>query len=143
MLLVIGASIGVGAEGKSPDFRKVYWGMSKDNVRKIETESSIKTNDDNELVCGVSINGDHCILTYRFDSKNKLYEAEYAFMCTETYSEEFNKLKKMLSEKYGSPVNMTNNGILSWCYKNTGIELRTQSIRQFIYITYRNTNNGL
>lgn len=92
--------------GDSYDFRRVYWGMSKEQVKSTETEE-IAFEQQNILSYKSTIISLDCLIGYIF-TDNKLTRTKY--LITEEHTNEnsfisdFNTLKSALIEKYGEPA---------------------------------------
>ena len=88
-----------------PDFRNVNWGMTKEEVKQIETIKFEEEND-NMLIYSTRISNLDAILFYVFVG-NKLTKAGYLF--TEEHSndnlfiDDFKKIDALLIKKYGAP----------------------------------------
>lgn len=89
-----------------PDFRKVRWGMTREQVMAVETAPFNQEYPDH-LVYDEKVNGLKCCLIYVF-KKNVLVEASYLveerFVDDNRYLEEYNSLKGLLAKKYGAPL---------------------------------------
>jgi hypothetical protein len=95
-----------------PDFRKAYWGMTKEEVMQTETDkpSSIK---DNELVYKVTLAGLKAEAHFLF-TNNKLTSTNYASRSMrmgglvtsiyDQYYKDYETWKDALKVKYGTPV---------------------------------------
>lgn len=89
-----------------PDFRKVRWGMTREQVMAAETAPFNQEYPDH-LVYDEKVNGLKCCLIYVF-RKNVLVEASYLveerFVSDNRYLEEYDALKRLLVKKYGAPL---------------------------------------
>lgn len=89
-----------------PDFRKVVWGMSKEEVIGIEGTSIIEQTDD-YIAYNVEVNGLDMDLVYYFNGKDQLCAS--AYISNEKHSNQndyildYNELTDALTEKYGEP----------------------------------------
>jgi len=104
---------------KKPDFRQAHWGMSKDEVKQSETVE-LRTADRSEttletLVGTGSVAGMPCIIFYEF-AEDQLVSASYVIAgktaaglkrhtSDNSYLEDYETLKGILREKYGTPLN--------------------------------------
>jgi hypothetical protein len=119
------------------DFRNVNWGTSRQMVIKSESGNpfenklvEVNSNKFYRVRYDSILEGFKCRIIYFFDLQNKLYEACYAledsFEDQARYITETDNFIKMLSEKYGQPVNkkygMVSNSI-SWKSNNTSITI--------------------
>lgn len=97
-------------EEKGPDFRKAFWGMSQEEVKKLESERPIDEN--NEYVkYKDNLFGIDCSLAYLF-IKDKFYKGIYVFsepMNVHSkeidYLDDYDNIKSRLKEEYGKPKN--------------------------------------
>ena len=89
-----------------PDFRKINWGMTKDQVKKIET-AKFEQEDKGNLFYSTEVAGFKTALIYIFTG-NKLTRAGYIF--TQEHSnynlfiDDFKKIDTLLIKKYGTPA---------------------------------------
>ena len=91
----------------NPNFRKVKWGMSKDEVKSRENAGSIIHDKDNTLgYDDVTVAGLNTYVAYLFVD-DKLYRAVYIFderyVNNYKYIADYNTLKDILTSKYGAP----------------------------------------
>jgi len=87
------------------DFRKVRWGMSKDEVRNNETAGFIGETDD-ALLYKEKIGGLDSKLVYMFEDgklRNSAYKFENEYSDVEDYINDYEKLKDAYTKKYGEP----------------------------------------
>ena len=87
------------------DFRKTHWGMSKNEVRKNETTEFIGETDD-ALIYKEKIGGLDSKLVYMFKDgklRNSAYKFENKYSDVEDYINDYEKLKKAYTKKYGEP----------------------------------------
>jgi len=88
----------------SNDFRKVNWGMNKDEVKKAETMEIIQESDD-IIAYQTNLAGMQTLLIYIF-ADNKLTRAKYSIIDEHSnkndYISDFSKIKELLSKKYGN-----------------------------------------
>jgi len=88
------------------DFRKTNWGMSKEQVKATEDKKPDFEADD-RLFYNLKINGDDYICVYQF-LEDKLYSGSYRFtgkhVNKNLYIDDYKKLKKILTKKYGKPI---------------------------------------
>jgi hypothetical protein len=121
---------------KDYDFRKTNWGMSRQEVMKVEKTKPFDNRlveVDNEkfyrIIYESSAEGYKCNIIYFFDLKDKLYEGIYSFIdAFESQGQYISVVKnfiRILSEKYGQPVNRTSilTNKISWKANNTSITL--------------------
>lgn len=89
-----------------PDFRKVSWGMSKQQVRTIETASLFDEAED-ILVYTSNIAGLQCQIIFIF-AFDQLVRAKYSVIEQHShkniYIDDYDRLKSLLVEKYGNPI---------------------------------------
>jgi len=125
---------------KSPDYRNVYWGMSKSEVLKSEKATLIWDSDNEEdIELKVSIQSRYhlpvfpeecllyedrlysypCAIIYTFIN-NKLYDGEYriSHFDNEDASSVFDLLLSKYSEKYGKPNHSILSIGVSWIQSN-------------------------
>ncbi len=92
-------------ETKSGDFRSAKWGMSKEQVKKLESLPSIGENKNLLGYKGKIANLD-CQIAFQFIN-DTLYSAAYVItenhINNNDYISDFKKLKELLTEKYGQP----------------------------------------
>lgn len=92
-------------------FREATWGMSQEQIKKIETNDFIKK--DRGKTSGLDIlgykgqaGGLDCLIAYYF-TENQLVEGRYVFIEKHTnrnlYIMDFKNIKESLIEKYGKP----------------------------------------
>lgn len=101
-------------EGSSKkNFRMTHWGMSKEQVKKVESSEFIKEQKGLRVVKGLilliykdNIAGLDCFIAYYF-AENKLTRGRYLFKKKHSnknlYISDFNNVKKQLTNKYGKP----------------------------------------
>jgi len=103
-LILLFLSVGVLAE-KQADFRNTHWGMTKDEVTNIEGTTYVSQKD--TLCYRGTVNNKECAILYTFYF-GKLYLAGYLFFQTynnpNDYIDDYNKLKGLLTQKYGNPI---------------------------------------
>lgn len=92
---------------ENPNFRNTVWGMTKEDVKQLETLDIVDEND-NVLVCEpTSITNLNAVTVYMFDDFGKLYKAFYSFEENHTsenlYISDYNSIVKSLTQKYGEP----------------------------------------
>ncbi|MDF2512478.1 MAG: hypothetical protein K0S04_2344 [Herbinix sp.] len=89
-----------------PDFRKVKWGMTKEEVIDIEGTSIIEQSED-YILYNVEVMGLDMYLAYYFNEKDQVCAATYMSKEKHTnqndYILEYNQLIDALTEKYGEP----------------------------------------
>jgi len=97
-------------EEKKPDFRKAFWGMSQEEVKKLESEKPIDENSE-RLTYKDNLFGIDCSVAYLF-VKDKFYKGIYVFsepMNVHSremdYLNDYDNIKSKLKEKYGKPKN--------------------------------------
>ncbi|MCK4325552.1 hypothetical protein KAW55_02220, partial [bacterium] len=88
------------------DFRKISWGMNKEQVKKMETAKLINEDEDS-IAYQASVAGLDCAIFYKF-TQGKLVNAGYSITQAHSnkndYISDYNKLKKILTKKYGKPI---------------------------------------
>jgi hypothetical protein len=95
------------SQKSSPDFRKIKWGMSQEEVTSIEGSP-----DDIKLeyigYYGLTVAEIDVLLVYYFNGDDQLYKAIYASAEEHTnrndYITDFDNLSSALTEKYGDPL---------------------------------------
>jgi hypothetical protein len=90
------------------DFRQTHWGMSKTEVRAVETARPTADPDQEEyLLYRASVEGLNCLLGYVFVN-DQLVRAVYVIDQKHTdlidYLSDYQRLKQALSEQYGRPA---------------------------------------
>ena len=90
------------------DFRKVQWGMEKQQVKASEKSKPIKEAD-NYLIYSLIIGKIPAFLTYVFSKESgQLTLGKYIFRPRKTKSEQYvydyQKLKRILQKKYSNPL---------------------------------------
>jgi len=94
-------------QGKT-NFRATRWGMTIEEVKKIEGEPIQKSKTEGLDIIGYQgkISGMDCLVGYIF-AGNKLTRAKYVFAEEHSnknlYINDFNEIKKILTDKYGEP----------------------------------------
>ncbi|MBA7515713.1 hypothetical protein ES705_07756 [subsurface metagenome] len=87
------------------DFRKVNWGMSKEEVKATEDKEP-DSEFDNSLVYYAKIDGDDYLCGYTF-LEDKLHNTGYVFIGEHSnkndYIQDYKNLKEILTKKYGKP----------------------------------------
>jgi len=108
-------------------FRNTTWGMSKEQVRKIE-ESKLESGYGSDLIYNFDIEDMKCRLVYSFNDKNKLISILYKFSSPE-WDRHGNKtkiaLEKMVANivsKYGPSTYNNDNSYFSWSLKDFSIK---------------------
>jgi len=85
------------------DFRNVNWGMSKEQVQKLETAELIK--DSPNLYYKTRVNGLECYLVFYF-TNGELSGASYSFLQEHSnkndFIDDYKSIKSILTDKYGS-----------------------------------------
>ncbi len=88
------------------DFRKVRWGMTKDEVKASES-NKIEAEEDDAILYHCKVAGMESGLLYFF-AKGRLVQATYRFrenyINKNNYISDFEKIKKILTQKYGLPT---------------------------------------
>lgn len=87
-------------------FRNATWGMSKEEVEKVEVEDKI-SDDGKSLLYSTQVNNLNAALLYRFVDNQLVrtgYVIEENYTNENQYIYDFDDLKKALSEKYGNPI---------------------------------------
>lgn len=91
---------------ESFDFRKTFWGMSKEEVKSSETATPYGEKSDYTLMYLSNISDLDCVIVYFF-TNNLLTGGRYYF--TEKHSNDndylsdYENMKELLSKKYGTP----------------------------------------
>lgn len=126
-----------------PSFRGFYWGDSIDKVKAGE-KSEFKKDDYYaegkmyRLFYSTEIESYKCNLIYFFDTDKKLISGTYSFQDSVSGVAEYlwmvDKLKNLLTEKYGKPINFEQKMM------STDITWKTQDT--IIKLTYYNTKDG-
>lgn len=117
------------------DFRKTYWGMSKENVKATETGEIIRDND--ILAYEGIIGGLKAYIIYIFVD-NKLVRSKYVFIEKHSnrndYIHDYNNLKNILTKKY----KQSNEDKVYWKndlyeddYENWGLAISIGHLTQF------------
>lgn len=94
-------------EVENTDFKNVKWGMSKEEVRKLE-ESSVYYEEENFLIYNMKTEGLIAATRYEFNSEDQLIKVINLFLNKHVnkkdYLDDFNKMKEKLTKKYGEPT---------------------------------------
>lgn len=125
------------------DFRQTKWGFTTDQVKKIEGDEPY-INTENTLAYKKSVAGLDCLIGYMF-IENKLVRAKYIFEEEHTnkndYISDYNKIKGVLTEKYGDKKESNdaiwNNDLYKDSFQDYGLAI---SIGHLIYISSWDTN---
>ena len=135
-----------GATGKA-DFRKASWGMSREQVKILETNFTNSSEKENYIAYNTQLAGIDCSLFYYFTIDNELFEGGFVF--TEEHSNlndhinDFTKLKKLLEIKYGTPTldkQVWKNDLFKDNYSRWGIAM---SAGQMAYLASWETNTTI
>lgn len=99
-------AIAVSLPALGQDFRGVNWGMTMEEVKQNENLELIRE-EEKDLTYITSIGGIDCLLFYSFVD-DQLYNAMY-WMIEEhatknRYLDDYQRLRKMLIQKYGTPI---------------------------------------
>jgi hypothetical protein len=97
---------------RKPNFREASWGMSKEEVIKIEGEEPIDKVDDPAGLDVIGYEGKagnlECFFIYAF-AEDKLVQGKYMFKPEHSnknlFIVDFENVKSSLTEKYGKPIN--------------------------------------
>lgn len=88
---------------ENPDFRNCNWGMTKDEVKKHETDIEIIEENEDEIKAKVEINNIDFYAGYYFNN-DKLEQVSMEEHSNENlYIDDYEKFPKLISEKYGEP----------------------------------------
>lgn len=91
-------------------FRKTYWGMSKEEVRKTEDEKPFK-DEGGRLAYTTTVAGRKMLVVYHFTASGLLARRSYAVIEEHTnrndFIEDYLVLKANLVDKYGQPASDT------------------------------------
>lgn len=95
------------ADAPAPDFRKVTWGMTRDEVIAIEGEPPADLTADDSIGYPVKVMSLDMLLLYSF-LDDTLVKSAYALVETHsnqnTYLDDYAAIKTALTEKYGEPT---------------------------------------
>ncbi len=112
-------------DADSPDFRKIRWGMNPQQVSETE-KVPLKTSDSDIIVYKDQLMELDTNVSYFFE-KGKLIKASYfsepVFTNPEDYIINFLKIKKAMTEKYGTPISDSSweiNNITKEMYRQVG-----------------------
>lgn len=98
----------VSAASINPDFRNVAWGMSRDQVKTLETLPLDEERREGLSYYDFKIDNKECALIYLFTNADELKSATYFFLSKHTtlndYLDDHEDLRKLLIEKYGQPI---------------------------------------
>ncbi len=92
----------------NPSFRNTVWGMTKDEVKQLETLETIFSEDEHSIFYYPTeiVNMD-AIPCYAFDDEGKLYRGVYLFDVEHSnenlYIDDFDNVVEALTSKYGAP----------------------------------------
>ncbi len=104
ILILVFATFGLAIEY---DFRNVNWGMSKEEVKSIETADEFLELEDGTYSYKATVASLDSYLFYEF-VENKLASSGYMFLVEHSnknrYIDDFHKLKTLLIKKYGEPA---------------------------------------
>ncbi len=107
---------------KKFDFRNSNWGMSQQDISKIEIDKDIfEIPDETPVAFYEEISGINFLVKYKFDN-NKLVSGSYLALGKLVTEENGEKLKKILYEKYGKEQRIESNGKIYWKSDDTEIE---------------------
>ena len=121
-------------------FRNTTWGMSKEQVRKIE-ESKLESDYGPKLIYNFDIEDMKCRLFYTFNDKNKLISISYYFSSAGWDRNGNNKkiaLEKMVANivsKYGPSTYYNDKSFFSWNLKDFSIKANSTNVSE-IEVTY-------
>jgi len=107
ILLVFLVQAPVAAQTEKPaDFRRTSWGMTREQVKAVESSKLIKE-DEHGLFYSSELSGFGEVLIGYIFAEGKLVRTSYISQVRHTNSnafiEDFTKIKSMLTEKYGRP----------------------------------------
>ncbi|MBA7588846.1 hypothetical protein ES708_30916 [subsurface metagenome] len=124
------------------DFRKVNWGMSKEEVKATEDKKPFSENDTDLYYKNVEIIGRNFFCSYGF-IQDKLYESNYNIGTTlgeihsnkNDYIDDYESVKEILTKKYGKPKR----DVVTWkndLFKNKKQDWGTAiSIGHLVYVS--------
>lgn len=120
------------------DFRKSNWGMTQQDVAKIEIDKDIfEIPDISPLAFYEEISGINFLVMYKFEN-NKLVIGSYSALGKSVTAEKGEKLKKILYEKYGKEQKIDGNGKIYWRADDTEIEFFINLETKELAMTYSN-----
>ncbi len=105
--ILIISTIGI-LKAQTPDFRTFKWGSSFAQIQAQEKMPMVAKVSNDEIVYTDELGGSDCQVFYIFNDNDKLESGIYAF--TKKYSnpqlylQDYDKFKKLLTQKYGSPT---------------------------------------
>lgn len=120
------------------DFRKSKWGMTQQDVAKIEIDKDIfEIPDISPLAFYEEISGINFLVMYKFDN-NKLVSGSYSALGKSVTAENGEKLKNILYEKYGKEQKIDGMGKIYWRADDTEIEFFINLETKELIMTYNN-----
>jgi len=121
------------------DFRKSKWGMTQQDISKVEIDKDIfEIPDMNVVAFYEEISGINFLVMYKFDN-NKLVSGIYSAMGKSVTVENGEKFKNILYEKYGKEQRINDNNKIYWIAGNTEIEFSISVENEKLTMTYSDT----
>lgn len=147
LLLLVLCVSSLMASAEDHDFRNVNWGMSEEEVKANETATWVMKIKEGVIAYKTKIAGFDAALYYEFVN-DQLVNACYMFDIQHTnendYIDDYEKLKTLLTKKYGSPIS---NDDMIWkdtLYQNKQDEYGfAVSIGHLVYLTKWETEDTL
>lgn len=116
-------------------FRNTTWGMSKEQVRKIE-ESKLESDYGSNLIYNLDIEDMKCRLFYSFNDKNKLISILYKFTSPQwdrlgnSTKIALEKIVANIVSKYGPSTYYNDKSFFSWSLKDFSIKASSVNNRE-------------
>jgi hypothetical protein len=158
VILLVLICCGVVLASGDYDFRNVNWGMTMQEVLKVEKGKPINYDEQKGLIkYNVTVNEKDGTLYYHFDNNTGLlYDGKYSFenfKSADRYNSYAKYFLDILSFKYGNPVDQSPGSAIHNLYWKTGNTTivyefddeekfvnRFPTINHYIWLTYRDTN---
>jgi len=134
------------SEKNGATFRKVPWGLSKEDVKKIENKEVAYEND-KALWYSTSLAGLKCSAIYVFAADKFIrgrYYIDESHSNNNDYIDDYDKLKQLLKEKYGEPLEdkqIWKDDLYKNDYSEWGIAVA--SGKMFYYATWENEDSKI
>lgn len=106
-LLMFWGALGIADTTSIYDFRQTTWGMSKEQVKRIERGSPTYYEDAATVMYEGQVAGLNCVIAYMFVDE-RLYQSTYIIVEKHVnknlYIDDYNKLNQIMADKYGKPI---------------------------------------
>lgn len=127
---MVWGAVGLPIFAAGADFRKASWGMSKSQVRAVETAKQVSSS--GGMISYSGKLGEYSAkITYSFFQSKRLQEGIYVFEVRGNHDKLRTEFRRLLTKKYGNPRPRTGTGSLDDTYSDVWFvgytEIRLQS----------------